>query len=62
MIERVLYAITTEDVKKMSRQERIPVTRQDLPFIEDKIGDYFRERWQDAVVYALNELQAVRHK
>ena len=60
MIERVLYAITTEDVRKMSRREHIPVTKKDLPFIEEKIGDYFRERWEDAVVNALNELQDSR--
>lgn len=57
MIERVLYAITTEDVKNLAREEHIPVRKKDMPFVEDKIGDYFRERWQDAVIYALNELQ-----
>ncbi|MFH1170545.1 MAG: hypothetical protein V1704_03220 [Candidatus Vogelbacteria bacterium] len=56
MIERVLYAITTEDVRKVAQEEHIPVTKKDLPFIEDKIGDYFRERWQEAIAYALNEL------
>ncbi len=57
MIEKVIYAITTEDVRKVAEEERIPVTKDDMPFIEDKIGDYFRDRWQEAIIYALNELQ-----
>ena len=60
MTERVLYAITTEDVEKVAHEKRIPVTKKDLPFIEDKIGDYFREQWQEAIIYALNELQENR--
>ena len=60
MIERVIYAITTKDVKKVAHDEHVPVTKKDLPFIEDKIGDYFRQQWQDAITYALNELQESR--
>ena len=56
MIERVLYAITTEDVQKVAREEHIPVTKKDLSFLEEKIGDYFRDRWQGAIEYALHEL------
>jgi len=56
MIERVIYAITTEDVRRVAKEERIPVTKKDIPFIGDKIGDYFREKWQEAIEYALNEL------
>ena len=60
MIEIVIYAITTEDVQKVAKEENIPVTKKDIPFIEDKIGDYFRDKWQEAIEYALNEL--VREK
>jgi hypothetical protein len=56
MIERVIYTITAEDVRKVAKEEHIPVTKKDMPFIEDKVGDYFREKWQEAIVYALNEL------
>ena len=54
--QKALYTITTEDVVNISSQENIPFTEKDMPFIEDKIGDYFGDKWQDAVSYALREL------
>ena len=56
MTEKVIYAITTEDVRQVAQKEHIPVTKKDIPFLADKIGDYFRDNWQEAIVYALNEL------
>lgn len=54
--QKTLYVITTEDVTNVSNQEDIPFTEKDLSFIEDRIGDYFGDKWQDAIKYALNEL------
>ena len=56
MTKRTLYAINTEDVWKVAHEEHIPVTKKDLWFIEDKIGDYFGDSWREAITYALNEL------
>lgn len=58
--QKTLYAITTEDVINVSNQEDIPFTGENLSFIEDKIGDYFGDKWQDAIKYALNELNKNR--
>jgi len=55
--QKILYAIITEDVINVSKQESIPFTEKDLPFIQNKIGDYFRDKWQDAIVYALGALK-----
>ena len=55
--QEILYAIITEDVINVSKQESIPFTEKDLPFIQNKIGDYFRDKWQDAIVYALGALK-----
>ena len=55
--QKILYAIMTEDVINVSKQESIPFTEKDLPFIQNKIGDYFRDKWQDAIVYALGALK-----
>ncbi len=57
MKKKLLYAITTEDAVNVSKQENIPFTEKNLPFIKDKIGDYFGDKWQDAIKYALNELK-----
>lgn len=54
--QKILYTITTEDVINISNQENIPFTEKDMPCIEDKIGDYFGNKWQDAIIYALREL------
>lgn len=54
--QKILYTITTEDVVNVSNIENTPFTEEDLSFIEDKIGDYFGDKWQDAIMYALREL------
>lgn len=53
----MLYAITTEDVMTVSRENKIPFSEQDLYFIADKIGNFFGGRWYAAVEYALEELK-----
>lgn len=55
--QKILYAITAEDAVNISDQEGIHFTNNDLPFIADKLGDYFGDKWQDAVAYALDELR-----
>lgn len=54
--QKTLYAITADDVINISKQENIPFAEEDTSFIKDKIGDYFGDKWQDAVLYALREL------
>lgn len=54
--QKILYTITTDDVINIANQENIPFTEKDFNFIEDKVGDYFGDKWQDAIKYALNEL------
>lgn len=55
--QKILYAITTEDVINVSEQEGVAFTEKDLPFIQDKIGDYFGDKWQDAIIYATGSLK-----
>lgn len=57
MKEKILYAITTDDVLTVSEENEIPFAEKDLHFIEYKIGDFFGDRWHDAVEYALRELK-----
>lgn len=54
--QKILYAITVGDVINVSEQENIPFAEKDLPFVENKIGDYFGDKWQDAILHALREL------
>ena len=62
MKEKVLYAITSEDVMNVSDEIDIPVSAKDMSFIEDKIGGFFDDQWHDAVEYALTELEDDREK
>lgn len=55
--QKTLYTITIEDVINVSNQENIPFTEKDLIFIQDKIGDYFGDKWQDAIKYALGAVK-----
>ncbi len=55
--QKILYAITVGDVINVSEQENISFAEKDLPFIEDKIGDYFGDKWQDAIEYALGAVK-----
>ena len=60
MKNKILYAITTEDVVIVSGDENISLTKQDLNFIADKIGDFFGDRWHSAIEYALEEMKRRR--
>ena len=39
--EKILYTITTEDVRNVSDEVDISFANKDLHFIQDKIGDFF---------------------
>jgi len=54
--QKILYALTAEDVLNISEEEKIPFDMDDLLFIEEKIGDYFGDKWRDAIGYALTEV------
>lgn len=55
--QKILYAITAEDIARVAREERLPFSEKDLQFIEEKLGDFIGNKWHDAVLYALKELQ-----
>lgn len=55
--QKILYTITVDDVANVSEEGNIPFTGQDMPFIEDKIGDFLGNYWYDAIEYALQELK-----
>ena len=57
---KILYAITVKDILNVSKENELPFTETDLPFIEEKIGDYLNSQWHDAIEFALNELQDKR--
>jgi hypothetical protein len=55
--EKILYAITVEDVINVSKEIEIDFTENDIEFIQDKIGDFMGSYWSDAVEFALQELK-----
>ena len=55
--QKILYAITIEDVMRVAKEERLSFSEKDLQFIEEKTGDFIGDKWYDAVLYALKELQ-----
>ncbi|CAN5639238.1 hypothetical protein BH20ACI4_BH20ACI4_26470 [soil metagenome] len=55
--EKILYAITVEDVINVSEEAEIDFTENDIEFIQDKIGDFMGSTWYDAVEFALRELK-----
>lgn len=55
--QKILYAITNKDVINVSKQEGVSFTMKDLPFIQGKVEDYFGDKWQGAIAYALEELR-----
>lgn len=55
--QKILYSINVEDVMGISEQEGVSVTEKDLSVIKEKIGDYFEDKWQGAIEYALGELK-----
>jgi len=58
--EKILYAITRDDIKNVSVEINISVLEKDLPFIKDKIGDFIGDKWHDAVEYALCALEETK--
>ena len=54
--KKIIYALTMEDVLNISKEEKLPFNMGDLPFIEEKIGDYIGDKWRDAIEYALIEV------
>lgn len=53
--QKILYALTVEDVLNVSEEEKIPFSAIDLPRIQENIGDYLGDKWRDAIEYALTE-------
>lgn len=57
MKKKTLYAITTEDLINVAEDMNIPFSEKNLPYLEDKIGDFMADKWRDAIEYALAELK-----
>ena len=55
--EKVLYAVSVEDIINVSNEINIPFVEKDLYFIEDKIGDFFGSQWYESIIFALRELK-----
>ncbi|GEM_PF-3760465 len=49
-------------LKMFLKKQEFLRQRKDLYFIENKIGDFFGDRWHDAIEYALMELERTRVK
>lgn len=60
--EKILYAITVEDVINISEEIEIDFTENDIEFVQDKIGDFMGSYWSDAVEFALQELKTKNSK
>ena len=58
MKNKILYAITTEDMITVSEENNITFTEEDLPFLTDKIGNFFGDQWHSAIEYALEEMRS----
>lgn len=56
-MRKILYSISIDDVKNVSKEMEIPFKTKDIGFIEDKIGEYFNSTWYDAIEFALNQLE-----
>ncbi len=56
MKNKILYAITNEDVMTVLGEKRV-YSERDLQFIADKIGDFIGDRWYGAIEYALGEMK-----
>ena len=54
--QKIIYALTMEDVLNVSKEEKLPFNLKKLPLIEEKVGDYLGNVWQNAIKYALNEV------
>ncbi|OHB07593.1 MAG: hypothetical protein A3G47_02350 [Candidatus Zambryskibacteria bacterium RIFCSPLOWO2_12_FULL_39_45] len=53
--QKILYAITIEDVLNVSKKEKMSFDIKNLPLVEEKIGDYMGDKWHEAIEYALIE-------
>ena len=54
--QKIIYALTIEDVLNISEEEKISFNTKDLPLIEEKVGDYMGDSWREAIEYALIEV------
>jgi len=55
--EKILYAITVENVLNVSKESKITFTEKDIAYIENRIGNYFGGQFFDAIEFALYELK-----
>jgi len=58
--KKIIYSINVDDVIGVSEELDIPFEKNDLKFIEEKIGDFMGANWYDAAEFALKELEELK--
>ncbi|HAB53275.1 MAG TPA: hypothetical protein DCE80_14075 [Ignavibacteriales bacterium] len=60
--DQIIYSISIEDILTVIEDNnlKLEIKKEDIPFIEDKIGDFMGDKWCDAIEYALLELKQSR--
>jgi len=60
--DQIIYSISIEDVLTVIEDNnlKLKIKKEDIPFIEDKIGDFMGDKWCNAIEYALLELKQSR--
>jgi len=59
--KKIIYSINVDDVIGVSEELDIPFEKNDLKFIEEKIGDFMGANWYDAAEFALKELEELKN-
>lgn len=44
-------------LRRLQKRRAFHSLKKNLQFIEEKLSDFIGDKWYDAVLYALNELQ-----
>jgi len=62
--EKIIYQLSVEDIFTVieDNELKIKIKEKDIPFIEDKVGDFMGAKWRDSIEYALFELQDSKKK
>jgi len=53
--DQIIYQLSVEDVLTVAKEMKLKIKETDIPFIEDKIGNFID--WYQAIEFTLYELQ-----
>lgn len=59
--KKIIYSINVDDFIGVSEELDIPFEKNDLKFIEEKIGDFMGANWYEAAEFALKELEELKN-